>query len=614
MRVKLPERKSGAVPAPAPVSSLANRLFAPRPGRAVQRYTSLPAASYLKSNQAQFPSQSLGAGDFRAGSTTRQAVKPDLKASLDGSLAIEKEAAQPKVFYASPEVVEESNRRLEAAESPVRLVGQGHHLALPEDVEQTAWRLRAEENPRVSIGRDICNEVASFIAGGLHQNQSTLVLQDAETRDDPETEETMTARYGRPGSPGAVSAAVALEEETTTESVSAGVTADTTSRRNLLLQRFDPRIRDRVVTEDAVRYYLPWVARTDELMTAYEGIVDDLHASLHRTVTEEDLTHETSKRYARLDEETKTAKSKALGINQYAVPDVGEAVAAFPTGIRDYTRQHPEFLRQARERAEAQQITLEEAKEQLDFIEMRGGWTWHFAAAVAKSANGEDYVTLENYNRGPDTEKEIRRIHANLVRDFNDFEETTAQYTDYLYSDKGDQTELAKMRRRIDHGWQYADGRLYDALNEASESLKALEQVDVGTAWYFSMYGPAEAEDGDQSFHAAMAESGDFANPLTLRFRGEALARNLGNSPAGDVKLTAAQQRLHEVRDKIRDARPTLEVTGVLRDAKLLMAEAESIYRKDLRGDLENNLELVNLVQMYYDQRKSEVETYIRGQ
>lgn len=613
---KLVERRPTARPAAA--ASLANRPFAPqRAAPGVQRYTTLPAASYLKSDQAQFPSQSLGTGGaYRAGHTTAQAAKPDLKAAADGSLAIEKAAAQPKVFYASEEVVTDSNRRLEAAESPIRLVGEGNLLALPNFVEQTTWRMAASEDPQASIGLHICNEVASFIAGGLHQNQSTLVLQNAETRDEPETESTMTARYGLPGSSSGISAAVALEDETTTESVSAGVSADTTIRRNLLLQRFDQRIRDRVVTEDAVRYYLPWVARTDELMTAYDGIVDDLHQSLGRTVTEADLTHETSKRYGRLDAETKTAKSKTLGINQYAVPDVGEAVAAFPTGVRDYTGQHPEFLRQARERAEAQNITLEEAKQQLEFIEMRGGWTWHFAAAVAKSTDGQDYITLENYNRGPDTEKEIRRIHANLVRDFDTFLTETALYTDFLYDDEQDQSDLAKMRRRIDHGQQYAQGNwhLMEALQEASDTLKALEDVDPGTAWYFSMYGPAEAEEGDQSFHGAMAESGDFANPLTLRFRGAALSRNLGNSPAGDVKLTQAQHRLQEIPDKISQARPTLEVVGVLRDAKTLIAEAESIYRKDLRGDLPNNLQLVELLQAYYEEKKSEIEAYIRSQ
>jgi hypothetical protein len=33
-----------------------------------------------------------------------------------------------------------------------------------------------------------------------------------------------------------------------------------------------------------------------------------------------------------------------------------------------------------------------------------------------------------------------------------------------------------------------------------------------------------------------------------------------------------------------------------------------------LRGDLESNLESVQLMQRYYDQRKSEAERYIRGQ
>jgi len=45
----------------------------------------------------------------------------------------------------------------------------------------------------------------------------------------------------------------------------------------------------------------------------------------------------------------------------------------------------------------------------------------------------------------------------------------------------------------------------------------AFAALDKGTAWYFTMFGPAAEDAGgvteDQPFHAAMAASGDFADP-----------------------------------------------------------------------------------------------------
>lgn len=78
--------------------------------------------------------------------------------------------------------------------------------------------------------------------------------------------------------------------------------------------------------------------------------------------------------YEGLDREEGLAMARKFGVNQFAAPKVGEAFAVFSTRSRS-----PQETKAAAE---------ESATEP---------WTYHFAAVVAR--DGDDSVTLENYNR-----------------------------------------------------------------------------------------------------------------------------------------------------------------------------------------------------------------------
>lgn len=178
------------------------------------------------------------------------------------------------------------------------------------------------------------------------------------------------------------------------------------------------------------------------------------------------------------------AKEKErLGVNEFAVPEVGEMLATYTTKAAN-----------------------------------AGEWNYHFAGVVARS--GGDYVTLENYARGADIDKAIGAIWPTLSQ----AKAMLAKYHEMLeYIDPDNPGRFDKAKRA-------AITNLQQAARDAREITNALDGVTVAALWYFQMYGPARkmVDDGagpkavDQSFHAAMVKTGDFLSPLTLRISASA--------------------------------------------------------------------------------------------
>jgi hypothetical protein len=283
-------------------------------------------------------------------------------------------------------------------------------------------------------------------------------------------------------------------------------------------------------------------------------------------------------------------RSKELGVNSYATPEVGEGLGTFSVGERigggivNYSVEEAN----AHYKDSLDQVIsggvpgdFDSTRDSLDnLIRMAGGavanldeyfkkgvWQGHFAGVVARS--GEDYVTLENYNRQRFMMWEVERIVKNLYENvgaFSNFVNTTYDRT--------------KNKRHVDRTTQdlrlaIREGRgLAQEIQDAEDSINALVRdlnQNGNKRWYFGMFGPARqllpgGQIVDQSFHQAMVNIGDFANPVTLRLRArktteqwdfmaqkvnvEATKDNytqLGPLPGNEDEIRTQEQRLVEV-------------------------------------------------------------------
>jgi hypothetical protein len=199
------------------------------------------------------------------------------------------------------------------------------------------------------------------------------------------------------------------------------------------------------------------------------------------------LPGESYGKYAR----TKKGRRKArqMGINEYASPKVGEGYATYSLA--------------ASETKQIDYLQTGSAREALQSI-----WGYHYAAVVAKSNDGKDTVTLENYNRTDDIYKLLvevmkRQIAANA----NKFKDTLDEVTPV----DGDQRP--DTQRKLMRVLEVARGISPD--DAQSAFLQIANSYAASESWFFKM----QSQKKGQSFHEQQAASGAFVNPLTLRVR-----------------------------------------------------------------------------------------------
>lgn len=198
-----------------------------------------------------------------------------------------------------------------------------------------------------------------------------------------------------------------------------------------------------------------------------------------------------------------------LGINEHALPDVGEAYvtysvrqgeksAAKDRGVTDHT--------QTRQKKRGGLIPLLRGMGFKSFDKMKTkttprvvpkSWDMHYAGVVAMSPTGSDRIALEDYNRND----EIAGLREELYRRLKQ------QYATEL-ENAGELTNVSEilvhLAQRID-GMQWLDAR------ELATSV--MKGQGTSTTWYFRMFGTRK----EQSFHQLSHEAGDTVNPLTLR-------------------------------------------------------------------------------------------------
>ena len=155
------------------------------------------------------------------------------------------------------------------------------------------------------------------------------------------------------------------------------------------------------------------------------------------------------------------ANENAIGINEHARGQVGEALTTQTIGaqVRDGANPKFDFSR--------------------DQVPEGRIWEYHYATLVAQSSDGADQITMENFNR--------TRQMENLLRD-------AATQTAQAYAEAN-------------------PGKVMPG-EEAKEVARKLLEREVKSAmdgmWYFKMYEPG----GDRSFHAKNRAA--TINPMTV--------------------------------------------------------------------------------------------------
>ncbi|MBI2767622.1 MAG: hypothetical protein HYX53_17125 [Chloroflexi bacterium] len=412
---------------------------------------------------------------------------PELMVADDGTMAISKTKAESEEFYATDEVVDAANTALEAKHSAVILDNEiGNSISLKGKtlkMVKPGIRVLPDRDfvfgPEASFATNICIEVAQKVMGNVHGNYNTqAVFQGVDDEDTDAKTADFTPQAGAP---------------------------------------------------EATHNLADYVATTDDPKKAQLGAKMNVRA--------EDSKAKAGPEYAKQSgKKTFKAKEKALGINKYAMPEVGEGFASYST-----------------------------------FSSKGGsgkgghGWGYHYAGVVAKSMDQNDYMTLENYRRDGDINKLKAELYEKLMKNNKrlieakiaelneemagpDAERLRLEYelgelkkarADAMTTEEGQ--ALAKRINDLSQQTSAANIRVMDlkdksparALKEVvatimeadrgsrEEALAAAAKVadtEPSKRWFFHMYGSKKS----QSFHEQAKESGFFHDPITLRVRPQA--------------------------------------------------------------------------------------------
>jgi hypothetical protein len=199
-------------------------------------------------------------------------------------------------------------------------------------------------------------------------------------------------------------------------------------------------------------------------------------------------------------------RAEEIGVNEHALPDVGEAYVTYSVrqdvktedeGLTDYTQHRQKKRGGLIPALRAMGIkSLDKMKTKTVPQVRPKSWDMHYAGVVAMSPTGSDRITLEDYNRND----EMNDLRAELYERLKVRYAAELEGKEHLMSASEILTELAQS---ID-GMEWIDAR-----GLANQMVSAQGR----STWYFRMFGVRK----DQSFHQLSHEGGDTVNPLTLR-------------------------------------------------------------------------------------------------
>ena len=404
-----------------------------------------PAQGYFETNDFKVDKKFFGPDPFleqspeptlHGGPKLRHEIREvdpvNLRVANDGSMAVHATTNEPKEFYATGQVVQTSNDELAKVESSFRLqrgsgnkvAVAGHELEMVRPVVAPDRNNGAPDADEIkSLLRYICIEMTGEVVGMRGAQRYDAVLSDGVGND-----------YTRRIAPDANG-------------------AHQVDRLGAFLST-NPNQVDRGSVDGSLDGNAPLPTGHPQHYGTHSG-----NGTLDGT-------------------------AQHLGVNQGALPEVGEGYAVFSQRSTVPGEEHSDWS----------------TPQGVQPAQRPGSWGYHFAGVVAKSPDGADRIALENYNRAPDMRK---LLGPGLVAEFRDqAEEFRAELTQQL-GRPPTATELEENLLQWDR-----------TVNQAFVALTG-SAGDPREKWFFRMYGSVAG----QTFHDEQARSGGFVNPLTLRVR-----------------------------------------------------------------------------------------------
>lgn len=453
-----------------------------------------PAQFYFNTNaftmgdNAEFTDQTITKEDFSA---TYQAPVtkrrddydnlPNLSISTNRRMAIEADAEQAKIFYGDQQTVDDSNAKLENTGVELRLQQtEGQAIAIP-------GRNEAEENK-------VLTKITPVQPNPEHAEQYIALMG-----------------FGPSSCDEVIRNIIGPANRVTVIANRYEKASDSSASHQLGGYIAEQQEEEEAVTAEGARDYAPNDKSEQEMADAYAGV----------------------------DPAAMVAEANTLKINEHASPDVGEGFL-----IKSLSHTGTDTVRAAvfdskEDHLEAiQGLALAQAN--IDIMRqavanktkaLMNRWNEHYAGVVAK--DGDDVVTLENYNRGVEVVFEFQRIFNNLFQTFEEFRDFVWEGAEDLDPPRPimDLQEFAPYVQRAQEAVlglpEHAEVNeeyvtALQAARTAMENYLAVNDVGSSDMIYFRMYGS-----GAQSFHAKWKGSAD--NPLTTRIR-SSIAPEIANA------------------------------------------------------------------------------------
>jgi hypothetical protein len=414
---------------------------------------------------------------------------PAFKVSENGFLAVPQEG-QSKNLYADKNSVQDSNQVLAANGSRIRLQTQGIGIMVPKN----------PANPNHNRMRPLKKVHAAMPAktnGGIIYNQIQQELPFVQCN-------------------GFIELVLGV--------------ATNTSRIAILEN--EEQERDEIKAPEGKEPVSEIATVITEGKTSPSKLVDELNDNAFTN----DIKKTGKRNYENLTDTKREKRSKEIGINEYANPEIGEGymIRSMETNAKldlddqGLTLPGPQIIpvdnktQKQRKRLRDNYLQaigdLDNANAIINKSRlgvpygvqtMMHTWGEHYAGVVAK--DGADTVTLENYNRSAEVAWEYERIFNNLFRTFSDFRNLVSAKVDSL--SRTPSTAVIQQLVTLAAQGQNLQLAYQTALNEATQSFQTgLAEMNhtFGEQFYFDMYGP-----GAQSFHEKF--KGATANAVTLR-------------------------------------------------------------------------------------------------
>lgn len=417
---------------------------------------------------------------------------PSFRVSTNGLLAVLNEG-QPKNFYAPANAVVVANTKLSEAGARVRLKTEGHGVVVPDDpgnIGNGQTRRLKKVHAATVVPGNLLGQVQTQIAQTLPamdcNNFIRLVMGAA-------------ANGSRMG--------VLVHN------------GDINSEKEIRAEEGREPIKD--VAYHITKPRSPGPTR--------------LKNKLEHQVLSEPMREAGEVDYEKLTIFQKNQRSRKVGINEYAVPDVGEGLVIRSMDTEELLNQQqnqiPQIVPQGtntkskRKRLRKKYTSIIQQLNQANGVlngirrnipariqNLMKTWGEHYAGVVAR--DGSDYITLENYNRRVEIRWEHERIFNNLFEDFQDFRNLVSARVDSLQSTPSE-TDIQQLVNLAQNQSGLLSVQYQQALADATVSFQtglALNNQTAYGSFFFQMYGP-----GNQSFHSAY--KGLASNAMTMRIR-----------------------------------------------------------------------------------------------